>query len=104
MHAPEATYLAWIDIRELQLEDAHAFFTEHGVGIAAGEEYEGPGFIRLNYGCPQSVLVEGLSRMSKAVLSRMAESHRFASSQKRSDVATTTMRVGLRWVRLPKCL
>ena len=71
MRAPEATYLAWIDIRELQLEDAHAFFTEHGVGIAAGEEYEGPGFIRLNYGCPQSVLVEGLSRMSKAIRSRM---------------------------------
>ena len=71
MRAPEATYLAWIDIRELELEDAHAFFTEHGVGIAAGEEYEGPGFVRLNYGCPQSVLVEGLSRMSKAIRSRV---------------------------------
>jgi len=41
------------------------------VGIADGEEYEGPGFVRLNYGCPQSVLVEGLSRMSKAIRSRV---------------------------------
>ena len=71
MRAPEATYLAWIDIRELQLEDAHAFFVGHGLGIAAGEEYEGPGFIRLNYGCPRSTLVRGLSRMSKAIRSRM---------------------------------
>ncbi|MGA1104222.1 MAG: aminotransferase class I/II-fold pyridoxal phosphate-dependent enzyme, partial [Pseudomonadales bacterium] len=64
---PEATYLAWIDVRELALDNPHDFFAEYGLGIAAGEEYEGPGYIRLNFGCPRSTLEEGLARLVRAV-------------------------------------
>lgn len=67
MQRPEATYLAWIDVHPLSLTDPHSFFVEHGLGIAAGEEYEGPGYIRLNFGCSKSTLEEGLSRLARAV-------------------------------------
>ena len=36
MRAPEATYLAWIDIRELQLE-MHTHSSQNTGGIAAGK-------------------------------------------------------------------
>ncbi len=64
---PQATYLAWIDVRELALDNPHDFFADYGLGIAAGEEYEGPGYIRLNFGCPRSTLEEGLARLVRAV-------------------------------------
>ncbi len=67
----EATYLAWIDCRELELNTSPAkFFLEHGkVAFNAGESFGpgGEGFIRLNFGCPRSTLREGLKRMTKAI-------------------------------------
>ena len=63
----EATYLAWIDVRRLQLSDPAAFFEEAGVGLSDGAEFGMPGFVRLNFGCPRSLLAEGLQRMARAV-------------------------------------
>jgi cystathionine beta-lyase len=63
----EATYLAWIDARDLQLEDPAAFFEKAGVGLSDGREFGLPGFVRLNFGCPQSLLRQGLERMARAV-------------------------------------
>jgi len=65
----EATYLAWIDTRELGQRDAYQFFKDHGVGLSNGKDFGGDGFVRLNFGCPRSILDEALQRMEKAVMS-----------------------------------
>ncbi|MFZ1199859.1 MAG: PatB family C-S lyase [Desulfobacterales bacterium] len=66
----EATYLAWIDIRPAGLMDPVAFFESAGVGLQDGRDFGGPGYVRLNFGCPRSVLVEALARMHKALAER----------------------------------
>ncbi|MBN1816793.1 MAG: PatB family C-S lyase [Sedimentisphaerales bacterium] len=67
MIAPSATYLAWIDVRALDLPEPAAFFEQAGVGLQDGNEFDGPGFVRLNFGCPQSRLKEGLHRIQSAL-------------------------------------
>jgi cystathionine beta-lyase len=64
----EATYLAWIDIRETGIENLAQKLEDAGVGISEGEVFfDGKGFIRLNFGTPMSNLVEAVRRM-KTVL------------------------------------
>lgn len=63
----EATYLAWIDARGLGVPGAALFFEEAGVGLSDGAEFEGSGFVRLNFGCSRSLLEEALERMRRAV-------------------------------------
>jgi cysteine-S-conjugate beta-lyase len=63
---PEATYLAWIDARGLGVADPAAHFEEHGVGLSDGREFGTPGFVRLNFGCPRSLLREAMNRMARA--------------------------------------
>ena len=63
----EATYLAWIDTRDSGLVQPAAFFEKFGVGLSDGSYFGGNGFVRLNYGCPRSLLEEGLTRMEKAL-------------------------------------
>ncbi len=65
----EATYLAWIDCRAAGLNGAAAFFEKNGVGLGDGVQFHGPGFVRLNFGCPTSVLNEALSRMENSLTS-----------------------------------
>lgn len=67
MNAVEATYLAWLDVRELGLEDPVAFFENSGVGLSDGEQFGAPGFVRLNFGCSRLILREATKRMSKAI-------------------------------------
>lgn len=67
MNHVEATYLAWIDARALDLADPKAFFEKAGVGVSKGADFHGPGFIRLNFGCPEATLRQGLDRIQKAV-------------------------------------
>lgn len=67
----EATYLAWLDARELGLPSVAKFFEEHGVGLSDGVPFGAPpGFLRLNFGCPRTQLDEALNRMARALLSR----------------------------------
>jgi cystathionine beta-lyase len=66
----EGTYLAWIDVRPLGLEDPAGFFEAAGVGLQDGREFDGPGFLRLNFGCPRRVLAEALARMRRALAER----------------------------------
>ena len=67
---PDATYLAWIDCRDAGIVGSPAkFFLDHGRlalsdGIAFGKN--GAGFVRLNFGCPRSILLDGLARMRAA--------------------------------------
>lgn len=60
----EATYLAWIDVREAGIENLAEKLEEAGVGISEGEMFfDGKGFIRLNFGTQMSQLVEAVRRM-----------------------------------------
>ena len=63
----EGTYLAWIDIRDLGINDVQAHFLKHGLGPSFGEQFGGPGFIRFNFGCPRPTLRQGLSRLDAAL-------------------------------------
>jgi cystathionine beta-lyase len=68
---PEGTFLAWLDCREAGIPgDPSGFFIEHarvalndGASFGAG----GEGFVRLNFGCPRSLLAEALERMKAAL-------------------------------------
>ena len=62
----EATYLAWIDVRQLGLVHPAAHFEAHGLGLSDGADFGAPGWLRLNFGCPRSTLDEALKRFSKA--------------------------------------
>ncbi|MBS4214449.1 MULTISPECIES: MalY/PatB family protein [Neobacillus] len=71
---PEASYLVWLDCRELGLdkEGLKQLMLKHGnVAFNQGYTYGpgGEGFIRMNIGCPRSILEEGLRRLEKAVKS-----------------------------------
>ncbi|MCE2461820.1 MAG: PatB family C-S lyase [Pseudomonadales bacterium] len=62
----EGTYLAWLDVSSLGLADAVAAFEDHGLGLHAGEEFGGPGFLRFNFGCPRSILAQAIDRLVEA--------------------------------------
>ena len=66
----ESTYLAWIDTRRAGLKDPAAFFEKAGVGLNNGQDFGGPGFVRLNFGCPRATLETGLGRMAAAMATR----------------------------------
>lgn len=63
----EGTYLAWIDHRRAALADPVGFFEEAGVGLQDGRDFDGPGFVRLNFGCRQALLRQAIERMSIAL-------------------------------------
>ena len=63
----EATYLAWIDARQTGIADPARFFEAAGVGLSDGADFGSPGFLRLNFGCSRSLLVEALERMRGAL-------------------------------------
>lgn len=63
----EATYLAWIDVSALGLEDPPGFFEAAGVGMSPGHEFGATSHMRLNFGCPRSRVVEAVERIRAAV-------------------------------------
>ncbi len=72
MARPEGTYLAWLDCRGAApaTADPFTFFLERAkVAMNDGALFGpgGPGFVRLNFGSPRSVLTEGLERMRRAL-------------------------------------
>ncbi len=74
VNRPEGTYLAWLDCRGADLPGTpHQFFLERGrVALNDGATFGpgGQGFVRLNFGCPRSTLIEALARMREALLGR----------------------------------
>ena len=68
MHRPQATYLAWIDCRQLAVANPHRHFEHYGLGLSDGTDFGAPGFLRLNFGCPRSRLLDSLQRLERAVL------------------------------------
>ncbi len=65
----ESTYLAWLDVSKLGIEDPVKHFEKHGVGLSDGTPFDGHQHLRLNFGCPHSRLVEGLEKIKAALLS-----------------------------------
>ena len=73
MWKPEGTFLGWLDCRQLEVESPHAFFLKEArVGMNNGVDFgeNGSGFLRLNFGCPRTLLMEGLTRMQAALEKR----------------------------------
>ncbi len=71
---PQGTYLAWLDCRyigipQTELKDCIIYKAklgiEEGVPFGAAE----PGYFRLNFACPRSILKEALERLEKVVTS-----------------------------------
>jgi cystathionine beta-lyase len=68
---PEATYLIWLDFSAYGMKDAELMkFTveKAGVGLNNGGKFGtgGDGWLRINIGCPRSILEEALQRLSAA--------------------------------------
>lgn len=68
---PDATYLAWLDFSEYKLKKSpYDFFLKNAkVSLSDGKIF-GKGsedYVRLNFGCPRSTLVEALERMRKSL-------------------------------------
>lgn len=67
---PDATYLIWVDFSSYGLSDEalNQVLIEAGVGLNRGVQFgkQGKGFMRINIGCPRSVLQEALVRIQKA--------------------------------------
>jgi cystathionine beta-lyase len=74
MRVPEATYLAWLDCRALELScPAGQFFLDRAkVGLNFGESFgaDYAGFARLNFATPAAILREIVTRMGEAVRRR----------------------------------
>lgn len=73
-HVPESTYLAWIDLRALSIDDSalqKRLIEEQKVAIMRGDTYgsEGQGFVRLNVGCPRVKLEQGVAGLIAALRS-----------------------------------
>lgn len=67
---PDGTYLAWIDARDVPYsadEIQDALVNVGGIGIMKGEIYGEPKYLRMNIGCPQAKLKEGLRRFKLAM-------------------------------------
>lgn len=67
MHPVEATYLAWLDVSALGLNDPAYFFESHGLGMSGGGQYGADDHMRLNFGCPRAVLEEAVARFRAAL-------------------------------------
>ncbi len=68
----QATYLAWIDCRQLDISSVdlgEKLLKEGALMINQGTVYgaAGEGYIRLNMACPRSQLIEGLNRLKSVI-------------------------------------
>lgn len=71
-YRPQASFLIWLDCRELGLSQpdlVHLFEDKAGLALNDGTMFgkEGEGFMRLNVGCPRSILSKALDSLKKAI-------------------------------------
>lgn len=68
---PDATYLIWLDFSAYGLTDEqlNQALIDAGVGLNRGLQFgkQGRGFMRINIGCPRSIIQEALVRIEKAL-------------------------------------
>jgi len=68
VRAGEATYLAWIDARGMGVENPAVHFEKNaGLFLSDGAYFGWPGWIRFNFGCPRSRVLEGLGKIAGAL-------------------------------------
>lgn len=72
VYRPQASFLVWLDCRELKLtqpELVQLFEDKAGLALNDGTMFgkEGEGFMRLNIGCPRSILNQALELLKKAI-------------------------------------
>ena len=72
---PQASFLIWLDCRELGLGHDrlnHLFVRQARLALNDGEMFSpgGEGFMRLNIGCPRALLQEALERLETALRNR----------------------------------
>ena len=72
VYPPQASFLVWLDCRDLKLsqEDlVHLFLDKAGILLNDGSMFGpgGEGYMRLNVGCPRSVLDKALNALKKAI-------------------------------------
>ncbi len=63
----EATYLAWLNIGALNLSNPAYFFESAGLGLSPGADFGDRQHMRLNFGCPRSMLEQAVERMQRAL-------------------------------------
>jgi cystathionine beta-lyase len=63
----EATYLAWLDVCALGLENPAAHFEAHGLGFSPGSHFGAEGYVRCNFACARPTMEEACRRLVKAV-------------------------------------
>jgi cysteine-S-conjugate beta-lyase len=66
---PDATYLAWLDFTQLNLETSpfEFFFEKAKVALRDGAIFGESGHVRLNFGTSRRILKQALDRMQKAL-------------------------------------
>jgi len=73
---PQASYLIWLDCRELNLtpEELHQFFIRKArLGLNPGHSFGlgGEGFMRMNIGCPTSTVKQAMDQLKTAINERI---------------------------------
>jgi cystathionine beta-lyase len=71
-YRPQASFLVWLDCRDLQMKQQELFeLVRDGAGLALNNGVtfgrEGEGYLRMNVGCPRSMLEKGLDALGRAV-------------------------------------
>jgi len=69
---PQASFLVWLDCRELGVDQAalkDLFINKARLALNDGEAFgkEGSGYMRINVGCPRAVLSRAMVQLSTAV-------------------------------------
>jgi cystathionine beta-lyase len=71
LRTPEATYLAWLDFRELRLDvpELAAWITAAGLALSPGHWFgrEGAGFARMTVAAPSARIDEAIRRLTRAL-------------------------------------
>lgn len=79
MQVPEATYLGWMDFRQLNLpqKELLALIQQKArLGLQDGMIFgeAGAGYCRINFACPRALLVEAMERLEQAVREHVQQS------------------------------
>ena len=67
MKRVEGTYLAWIKVASLGLDKPAQWLRSYGIALSEGSQFKGPGYVRFNFGCPRSMLEEGIRRFEAGI-------------------------------------
>ena len=63
----EGTFLQWADFRAYGLGSGDDFRSKAKLIVNDGKQFGIPGYVRINFGCRRSTLVEALDRMEQAI-------------------------------------